>query len=97
MYCFNKEIENSRISTEDIDINENALRLFDHKDWKLIYTYVHRFLHVSGMERNKLTNQVASLLLSKLDINVQQLNTRQEEDLLLSLYLNLKEEWDFEL
>lgn len=92
-----KEIVKRKLSKDDLQLDEWALRSLGTKDWNLINTYSNRFLQLPNEERNKLTKQVADILLPKIGLELQGKNVYESECMLLVLYLILKEEWEFEL
>ncbi|WP_160722812.1 RDD family protein [Bacillus sp. USDA818B3_A] len=92
-----KEINRRGLSKDDVSIDEWTLKSFTAKDWKLISTYANRFVQLPIEERNQLTRQIADLLLAKTGFDWDEKTERELEDLLLVLYLILKDEWEFEL
>lgn len=92
-----KEIEARNLSREQLPLEEWALHSFETRDWKLIKTFSHRLLQLPPFERKQRTKQVASILLTKIGIEPSDKSEKELEDLLLVLYLILKDEWEFEL
>ncbi len=92
-----KEIIKRGLSKDDLTIDEWTLKSFGMKDWKIISTYASRFLQLPLKERNQLTNEIANLLLAKIGLDMDGKNETELENSLLTLYLNLKDEWEFEL
>ncbi|WP_040208935.1 RDD family protein [Neobacillus jeddahensis] len=92
-----KEIDKRGVSKDLLRIDEWTIKSFTPKDWKLISTYASRFHQLPLAERNQLTSQIATLLFPKMGLVIEGLDERQLEDTLLSLYVNLREEWEFEL
>ncbi|MCR2822834.1 RDD family protein [Lederbergia panacisoli] len=89
-----KEIQARGLSKNDLIIEEWSLKSINMKDWKLIQTYVNRFLQLPKNEKDDLTKQVAAILFPKLGIELEDVDL---ENKLLIVYLMLKEEWEFEL
>ncbi|QED47790.1 RDD family protein [Cytobacillus dafuensis] len=92
-----KEIEKRGLTKDDVDIDEWALKSFDTKEWNLIKTYTNRFMQLPYDERNQLTIKVAEIMLPKTGIVMSGKNYQNLEDILLVLYLKLKDEWEYEL
>jgi uncharacterized RDD family membrane protein YckC len=92
-----KEIVKRGLSKEDLLIEEWALKSLGTKEWNLVKTYCGRFTQLPLDERNALTIQVADILFNKAGIQLEGRSGREIEDILLILYLILKDEWEFEL
>jgi len=92
-----KEINNRGLSTADLQIDEWTLKSFTAKDWKLISTYAGRFHQLPEAERNLLTKQVAEIMFPKFGLDVAEKNGDDLVNVLLVLYLHLKDEWDYAL
>src|SRR5699024_2398645 len=70
------------------------LKRFSQRDWKLLETYAHRLIDMTVNEKDTLTKQVSEILLPNIADTVS-LNSKDNEEWLLLLYLHLKDEWDF--
>lgn len=92
-----KEINLRGLTENDLELDDWTLKSFTAKDWKLVSTYASRFHQLPVEERNQLTKQIADLLLPKTGIDVVGKTETELENTLLILYLNLKDEWEFEL
>ncbi|MBZ5751565.1 RDD family protein [Metabacillus rhizolycopersici] len=92
-----KEIERRGLSKDDVEIEEWAFRSLGAKEWNLVKTYSHRLLQLPKDERVQLTNKMAEILLPKIGIEIEGKEASELENALLTLYLFLKEEWEFEL
>ncbi|MBD8005121.1 RDD family protein [Bacillus norwichensis] len=92
-----KEIQRRGLSKHEIVIDQFSLRALTAKDWNLIRTYSSRLLQLPLEERHDLTKQVAEILFPKIGWSTNGKNTRELEDALFILYLNLKDEWEFDL
>ena len=92
-----KEIERRGLSKDDLEIEEWAFRSLEAKEWNLVKTYSHRLLQLPINERVQLTNKMAEILLPKIGIEIEGKEASELENILLILYLFLKEEWEFEL
>ncbi len=78
-------------------IEEWALRSLGMKDWNLVKTYSNRFIQLPFVERHQLTRQVGDILFTKIGLETGDKTDLEMENMLLVLYLILKEEWEFEL
>ena len=94
---FEKEIEKRGISKTNAVFDEWSLNSVGAKEWKLIQTYCNRFIQLPLTERIQLTNDVAEIIFPKIGLQIENKSTSELEDLLLVLYLVLKDEWEFEL
>lgn len=92
-----KEIQKRGLSRENLVLNDYDLRRFNEKDWKLLKTYSNRFLQLSVDDRILLTRQVAEIVSPKLGMSFEDKGYEELENLLLVLYLLLKDEWEFEM
>lgn len=92
-----KEIEIRGVSKENLVIDEWTLKSFKAKDWKLINTYASRFMQLPERERYQMTRQIADILLPKVGVEAAGKTETELENMLLVLYLHLRDEWEFEL
>ncbi|HET7629423.1 MAG TPA: RDD family protein [Bacillales bacterium] len=91
-----KEILRKAQSVGDLSIEERFLQTLDKRDWQLIKTYSDRLLQLPAKERQQLTNQVAAILFPKVGIDFNASRPQEEvENLLLALYVRLKNEWAY--
>ncbi|PWU67984.1 RDD family protein [Gracilibacillus dipsosauri] len=89
-----KYIQKKNLQKEELAIDAFHLKQFTNKDWRLLSTYCSRLPDIKQEERTELTRQIADILLPKIESEVASLH-RSDEDILLLLYLHLKEEWEF--
>lgn len=92
-----KEIERRGLSVNNLEIGEWTLKSIEMKDWNLVKTYSERLLQLSPREREQLTLQVADIIFPKFGLDRVGKTNEQIEDILLVIYLHLKQEWEFEL
>ncbi|MBY7141534.1 RDD family protein [Virgibacillus sp. NKC19-3] len=90
-----KEIKSRGLSKESLSIEDGALHSLGIKEWNLLNTYSNRILQLPQAERMQLTYKMAQTLLPKAGIGVNRKNERELENMLLTLYLILKDEWEF--
>lgn len=93
---FERYIQSRNLPLAEITIDEVTMRSIGSKEWNLLKTYSERLLSLSFDERNRLTEQMADVLFDKFRIDKRGKTRSNLEDILLTLYLLLKEEWDFE-
>lgn len=79
-----------------VRIDESSRRSIGEQEWKLLKLYSERFLEVNEKDRSSLTKDLADLLLPKFHIEPSSKSYTQLEDTLLSLYILLREDLDFE-
>ncbi|MBV7506487.1 RDD family protein [Bacillus sp. sid0103] len=91
------EVNNRGLHIDDLTIDQWTLKSLGKKEWKLVSTYVSRFLQIPLAERNQLTEQISELLFPKIGLDPAGKTTTELENTLLVLYLILCEEWEFEL
>lgn len=92
-----KEIEKRGLSKNNLHIDEGYLRLLGAKEWNLIKTYCSRLIHVREDEKIRLTRQVADIILPKAGLTADGKSFVDLENVLLVLYLILRDEWEYEL
>ncbi|SET50709.1 Uncharacterized membrane protein YckC, RDD family [Oceanobacillus limi] len=93
-----KEIEKRGLTKDSYPIEETVIRSLGEKEWNLVRTYSINLIELNEVSRRKLTKEMAEILLPKVNIEVHGILTdRKLEDVLLVLYLHMKEEWEFEL
>jgi uncharacterized RDD family membrane protein YckC len=92
-----REIEKRGLSKESLIIEEWTLKSFEKKEWNLVKTYTNRFLQLPVSERKELTRHIATILFPKLGVEIDKKNDNELENTLLTLYLILKDEWEYEL
>ncbi|MBY0120465.1 RDD family protein [Bacillus sp. S/N-304-OC-R1] len=92
-----KEIERRGLTKENIKLEDAVIKSFSQKDWHLVKTYCNRFLQLSDEERIILTRQVADIVFPKAGVLLSGKNFKEIENVLLILYLNLRDEWEYEL
>lgn len=79
-----------------ISIDERLRRSIGGQEWKLLKVYSERFPDINESEREKLTRDLAAVLFPKFQIEPTSKSLAQLEDILLSYYILLREDLDFE-
>ncbi|WNS77464.1 RDD family protein [Bacillus sp. DTU_2020_1000418_1_SI_GHA_SEK_038] len=92
-----KEIEKRGLAKNDLFLEEQVLKTFGVKDWNLVKTYCSRFLHLSEEESIRLTRQIGEIVLPKAGLDTTGKSFQDLENILLVLYLHLRDEWEYEL
>ena len=92
-----KELDQKNVQLSRIILDEWSKKRIGLREWNLLKTYVNRRQALSIQERERLTIQVAKILLPLIGGEIgNRIFTELEKDLLV-LYLLLREEWEFEL
>lgn len=92
-----KEIVRRGLTKDSVQLEEWAFRSLGKKEWELLRVYSGKFLHVTLNERVVLTRQLAGILLPKVGIEVNDKGYDELENILLTLYLIAKDEWEYEI
>lgn len=92
-----KAIESRRLSKESLPVSDLDIKSLGAKEWKLLKTYSERMLQLEASESMELTNRMAVILLPKVNLRVKGRTIRELENILLVLYLVLRDEWEYEL
>ncbi|KRG12041.1 RDD family protein [Lederbergia galactosidilytica] len=91
-----KEIHERGLTKESLSLDTWNLKSMDMKDWNLIRTYANRFKQLDVKDRLELTDQVAEIIFPKLGLEWENKDKQELENMLLVVYLHLKEEWEYE-
>ncbi|GGJ94497.1 transporter [Lentibacillus kapialis] len=91
-----KEIKSRGLTKESLSIDDWIVRSFEMKEWNLLKKYSERLLQLEDTERKELTKRLASVIFPKIGLKLENMTIREIEDTLLTLYLILKDEWEFE-
>src|SRR5690625_1803955 len=91
-----KLLRERNLPLPNLTIDELSMRSVGPREWNLLKVYSERFTQVTEEERIRLTRDLAEILIPKFHINPETRTYAQLEDILLSLYVLLREEWDFE-
>ncbi|MUK88702.1 RDD family protein [Ornithinibacillus sp. L9] len=92
-----KEIDRRGLSKDTLQVEEWVIRSLGEKDWKLLKTYTQKFPTLQDYRKVQLTKEIASILLSKIGLEAGTKTNQELENILLVLYLYMKEEWEYEL
>lgn len=92
-----KEIDRRGIEAGQYPVGDWERKNFKKNDWNLLKTYVHRYPELRGIERGDMTDEVAAILLPKLGMDHSRGDVTQMEDRLFQAYVELREDWEFEL
>lgn len=84
-------------SKETLAFTDWQLQAINQKDWELVKTFCHRYSFLPLHEKNQLTQQVAEIILPKIGLPVNEHNPSEVVKILFVLYVNSRDEWDFEL
>lgn len=92
-----REIQARGITVNDLVIDEWTLKSLGMKEWKLVKTYAQRFPQLSLEDRREFTKKIVEILSGKIKLETEEKSEEELENMILSLYLILKEEWEFEM
>lgn len=92
-----KVIESRGITESDVPFDISAIKSLGMKEWKLLKTYSERLPQLDAIDRIEPTKRVAAILLPKVDVHPENKTSPELEDILLVLYLYMKDEWEYEL
>ena len=92
-----REIQARHLSKETLHFDEWALKSLGVKEWNLLKAYSERLFQLPMEERYELTKKMANVLLVKVGMDKAKKSNKDLEDMLLVLYLTMKDEWDYEL
>ncbi|MBP2239826.1 putative RDD family membrane protein YckC [Cytobacillus eiseniae] len=92
-----KEIAQRGLTKEGSNFEEWGINSLGSKEWHLLKTYSNRFVHLPLEERGEVTREIAAILLLKIGIIIEGKSIRELENILLTLYLVMKDEWEFDL
>lgn len=92
-----KEIEKRGLTKDNLVVEEWVFKTLEMKEWILVKAYSERLLQLSSAERTQLTKQMADLILPKIGLHIEGKTDYDLENMLLVVYLKLKDEWEYEL
>jgi uncharacterized RDD family membrane protein YckC len=92
-----KEILRRGLTKDSLVLEDFALRSLGKKEWELLRIYSGKFLNIKLNDRVQLTRQLATKLLPKIGLDARDKEILELENLLLTLYLITKDEWEYEL
>lgn len=92
-----KEIENRGLNKESLSLDELTMNSLGMKEYNLLKTYSFKFLELRDAPRHQLTRDMASIIFPKIGLEVGSKSDRELENVLLILYLKMKEDWEFDL
>ncbi|WP_096272985.1 RDD family protein [Paucisalibacillus globulus] len=92
-----KEILRRGLTKDSLALKDFALRSLGKKEWELLRIYSGKFLNIKLNDRVQLTRQLATKLLPKIGLDARDKEILELENILLTLYLITKDEWEYEL
>lgn len=92
-----KEIEERGLNKETISIGVMAYNSLGTKEFNLLKTYSYKLVEMRDTSKYQLTREMAAVLLPKVGLEMGTKTERELENVLLVLYLKMKEDWEFEL
>lgn len=92
-----KEIRRRNLKIDDVTIEEWELKQLGEKEWTLLKGYAERFTNLPLSKRNELTKKLVEILFPKVGLSKEKKTYEQLENMLLVIYLKLREDWEYEL
>jgi len=92
-----KEIEHRNLNKESISIDDLAMNSLGSKEYNLLKTYSYKLLELRDHPRNQLTRDMAAILFPKVGLEIGTKTNDELENILLVLYLKMREDWEYEL
>lgn len=92
---FEKEVR--RRNLPNLDLEKAILSSLGEDEWRLVKAYSERIFQLNNEERIRLTESLTEALFPKLNIDSEEKSVSEKEDILLSLYILLREDWDLKL
>lgn len=92
-----QEIERRGLNAESLSLDNLAMNSLGAKEYNLLKTYSFKFMELRDVPRNQLTREMAAILFPKVGLDVRTKTDHELENLLLILYLKMKEDWEFDL
>jgi uncharacterized RDD family membrane protein YckC len=92
-----KEIEHRGLNKNNIHIDDLAYNSLGSKEYNLLRTYSSKLMELRDAQRSQLTIEMAEILLPKIGVETKRKSVYELENVLLVLYLKMKEDWEFEL
>lgn len=91
-----KAIAKRGIHPDRIILNEWSKKKVTSKEWELLMTYLNRPKSQSDFERDLMTEKVAKILFPILELSLENKNANQLEADLMAVYLQLRDDWEYE-
>jgi len=92
-----KEIERRQLDMDSIHLDEWTMNSFGKKEYDLLKTYSYKLLEMPEDRQSQLTREMAAILFPKIGLSIGTRSERELENILLILYLKMKDEWEFDL
>ncbi len=78
-----------------LHLDEWAIKKIGSREWKLIETYIKRLPALNANDQKEMAMQVAGILFPLLGMETANRPWREVENILLALYLKLKQDWQY--
>ncbi|HLR52278.1 MAG TPA: RDD family protein [Candidatus Avamphibacillus sp.] len=92
-----KEIEHRNLNKDSISIDDFVMNSLGSKEYNLLKTYSYKLLELRDYPRNQLTRDMAAILFPKVGLEIGTKTNDELENILLVLYLKMREDWEYEL
>jgi uncharacterized RDD family membrane protein YckC len=92
-----KEIELRGLNKNSFYIDDVAYNSLGSKEYDLLGTYSSKLMELRDAQRSQLTIEMAEILMPKIGLETKGKSVYELENVLIVLYLKMKEDWEFEL
>jgi|SRR5690625_2106102 len=92
-----KEIELRGLNKNSFYIDGIAYNSLGSKEYNLLRTYTSKLMELRDAQRSQLTIEMAEILMPKIGLETKGKSVYELENVLIVLYLKMKEDWEFEL
>lgn len=95
--ALDKEIERNKMDLPRLALSDWSRKKIGSREWRLLKTYVERRSSLQGVHKRDLTMEVGEILLPLVDETTRGPLTEDVEKKLLALYLEIRDDWEYEL
>ena len=85
------------LHASQLPLSEWDLKVITDKEWNILRTYANRVITLNETERHNMTKRIAEIIYPKLGLSMENKGISQIEDELLIIYIQLKDEWEFDM
>ena len=92
-----REMAKRDLHASQLPLSEWDLKVITDKEWNILRTYANRVITLNETERHNMTKRSAEIIYPKLGLSMENKGISQIEDELLIIYIQLKDEWEFDM
>lgn len=92
-----REIVKRGLHASQLPLSEWDLKVITDKEWNILRTYANRVITLNETERYNMTTRIAEIIYPKLGLSMDNKVISQIEDELLIIYIQLKDDWEFDM